>query len=148
MPSASVLAAGLVIVDVLVGIFLGIAKVSLLQAALESLVSVVLMIAFVHVALRIRGAGARFNQTLSAMAGCDVLLGGALIPLVVLVNGGILPPIMFANFWLLLLVWIIVITAHILRHALAVSFASGLGLSIAYFFGQMAINMTLFAAEA
>lgn len=147
MPSATILMVILVAVDVLVGVFLGIAKVSLGQATLESLLSVLIMIVFIQLSLRVRRYAARFNQTLSAMAGCDALLGSVLVPLLVLLKAGILPPLVFANLWLLLLIWIIVITAHILRHALAVSFVTGILLSVAYLFMQLVINHFVFVSE-
>ena len=148
MPSATILMVILVAIYALVGVFLGIAKVSLGQATLESLLSILIMIVFVQLALRVRGHAARFNQTLSAMAGCDALLSSMLVPLLVLLKAGILPPILFANLWLLLLIWSIVITAHILRHALAISFVTGILLSLAYLVMQLVTNHFVFATEA
>jgi hypothetical protein len=147
MPSATILMVILVAVDTVVGVFLGIAKVSLGQATLESLLSILIMIVFIQLSLRVRGHAARFNQTLSAMAGCDALLGTVLVPLLVLLKAGILPAMLFANLWLLLMIWIIVINAHILRHALAISFVTGILLSLAYLVMQFAINHFVFATE-
>lgn len=147
MPSATILVVILVAIDTVVSVLLGVAKVSLEQATRESLLSILIAIVFVKGALRIRGFSSRFNQTLSAMAGCDAMLVIMFVTLVVLLKAGILPAILFNNFSLLLVIWMFVINVHILRNALAISIVSGILLSLAYFIMQILINHFVFATE-
>ena len=73
----------------------------------------------------------RFQQTLTAMAGCGVLLGLAAMPLLAVAQQEPIPAFV-GLLWLALLFWSLAINAHILRHALSVPFGIGLVLSTLY----------------
>ena len=73
----------------------------------------------------------RLVQTLTAVAGCDVLLGLIGLPLIILGVWFGQDSEILAMFWLILLLWNILVAAHILRHALVIPLIAGMGMSIA-----------------
>ena len=54
----------------------------------------------------------------------------------------------FSMVWLVLVGWSLLVVAHIMRHALSVAFAVGLGVAILYTLVAMQVIGTLFPAEA
>ena len=100
-----------------------------------ALAELLLLAAFIALLLYLRGKIARFNQTLSAMTGAGALLGLFALPLVLLADGeaiGEPPSGMLAMAWLVLLFWNLVVSAHIIRHALSTNFAIGFAVSLVY----------------
>ncbi len=104
-------------------------------AALYALVSTLTMMAVVHGLLLLFHRHVRYTQTLSALAGCEALLGLMLLPLSVLFvqsgGGGELQGLL-AILSLMVIGWNVAVAAHIFRHALSVSTGLGFLYSIAY----------------
>ena len=81
-----------------------------------------MLLAFIFLLLYLLNKAARINQTLAAMAGAGSLLGLVAFPLVLMqgpenADGAV--PVALSLVWVALLVWNLVVSAHILRHALS-----------------------------
>jgi hypothetical protein len=104
-------------------------KLTILSALLDTSLLILLtnsLLYIVHYSVRI-------NQTLTALAGTNSVLGILSIPLLVWLEQLQLQPSDIALPKLLLIglgVWNIVVYAHILRHALEVPFFVGVGLTV------------------
>jgi hypothetical protein len=89
-----------------------------------------LLATFVSMLLYLLNKPARIGQTLSALTGAGALLGLPALLLVLVVPEHEASPVSVA--WLMLLVWNLLVTAHIMRHALSSSLAIGLGVALLY----------------
>ncbi|MEZ5592318.1 MAG: hypothetical protein R3F53_17085 [Gammaproteobacteria bacterium] len=108
-----------------------------LRSLLLTLADLALLAGMTYGVLRALGHSARLAQTLTALTGCGTLLQLIALPLGIWFDqasasqaNAELPFLL----WLLLLLWSIVISAHILRHAFTVSFGIGLAYAFAYLF--------------
>lgn len=107
---------------------------ALLTAALDTILLYLLAV----IALVIVKKPERKNQTITALAACGTILGFLYWPTAALtfpggIDSGSTNPI--AGMILLTLgLWNVVIIGHILRHALAVSFMTGIGVALLYMF--------------
>jgi hypothetical protein len=110
-----------------------------------AVLDVVLLCGFVVLLLYMVNKPRRILQTLSALAGAGCILAIPAILLLVAMNSGIGPDeSSLPVFWLLLLFWNLLITAHIIRHALSSSLALGIGLSLAYILVSTQIMVSVF----
>ncbi len=132
----------------LIGVILVIDTLSLGRALLSGLVSTLIMVALVHGLLILHRHHNRVTQTLSALAGCEVLLGLFMLPLLMMlqIGGGMVA--LVALSWLLLIGWNIAIAAHIFRHALGVRLAVGVLFAIGYILVSISLSSFLIPAEA
>ncbi len=109
---------------------------------------VVLVFVFFGVLLTVNRKSARFVQTMTAVLGTGALLYGLRLPLDIwlrmLPEGapGTVPALMM----LLLAVWSIIITGHILNRALDIPFIGGIVLGVAFFVLNYAAYARLFPA--
>lgn len=125
----------------------GMAQVALstgwLEGFLEILLQGAILLAFVYISLLAAGKLNRCLQTLNAMLGTDALLSGFAIPVQALLlidpQAGLVHLLL-----LLLMLWHLLVIAHILRHALSQTFAVALGLSIVYFVFTLQLLVLLF----
>jgi hypothetical protein len=106
-----------------------------------------LLVVFIWLLLYLQGRQARFNQTLSAMAGTGSIMGLVALPLLLMagpdtVSGEV--PASLVSVWLLLLLWNLFVMAHILRHALSATFLIGFGFSLLYALISMQVITALF----
>lgn len=132
---ASVTLLGLVLlVHASVGFLLALFSMSAGFALLYALVSTLTMTGVVHGLLLLFGRQNRYMQSLTALAGCEALLGVFLIPVSLLffIEGGENLRGFLAIFSLLLMGWNVALAAHVFRHALGVSAALGFFYSIVY----------------
>jgi hypothetical protein len=115
-----------------------------LQIAAADLVLLVLFAASV---LYLTGRAARLIQTLSALAGTGTLLGLLGLPLVHSLYRAqdaeqvSLPVLLF---WLLLMVWNLVVVAHIIRHALSIILPIAVAIAVLYTLVAMQLITALF----
>ena len=100
-----------------------------------AVLDVLLLAAFLHLLLKVRGLGARFTQTLSALTGTGTMMAFLALPLVPGLqrsaaekSGGELNALL----WLGLMIWSLMILGHILRHTLSTTLAVGMMLGVAY----------------
>ena len=122
----------------------------MLAGARLALLELVMLVAFIVLLLYLLNKAARINQTLAAMAGAGSLLGLVAFPLVLMqgpenVDGAV--PIALSLVWVALLVWNLMVSAHILRHALSSSFGMGLAVAILYLLISTQFAVTLFPQE-
>jgi hypothetical protein len=106
------------------------------NAVLAAAVDTLLLIAATHLALRWRKLENRLLQTLSALAGC-----GALLSFFAWAAAG-LSREWFAPLWVWapFLVWYTLVFGHVLRHALSLSLAAGVALSLLYVILSMGVT--------
>ena len=134
----------------LVSLLVSVRSYGMAGAIQVAMLDIGLLTAFVLCLLYLQSKTARINQTLSALAGCGSLLGVFALPLVLLVQPGQLPdqiPVVLSLFWLLLFVWNLLMMAHIMRHALSSSFATGLAFSVLYMLVTMQVIATVFPRQ-
>jgi hypothetical protein len=117
------------------------------EAVLSSLADTGLLVVLTSSLLYFAQYSARITQTLTALAGTNSLLAILVIPVVFWLKhikgneGDIsLPALLLLG----LIVWNFVISAHILRHALAVPFFVGFFLTVVIFFLSVSILSQLF----
>ena len=121
------------------GVLLGLFSLSPAMALLAALAGTLIMVALVHGLLLMHWLHSRVTQTLSALAGCEVLIGLLGVPLTALfyAGGGMAELAVLLS--LLLLVWNLAVAAHIFRHALSVS----MGIGVLFAIGYILISMSL-----
>lgn len=111
------------------------------------LLDLALTVALVAILLRFRGCPERFPQTMTAMAGTGTLLTLCGLPVVRLLqagaSGGSLA-VTGAFLWLALVCWSLLVSAHILRHALDVTLSAGLVLAMVFFVTTAILYAVLF----
>jgi hypothetical protein len=119
----------------------------MLAGSQVALVELLLLTAFIFVLLYLTGKTGRLIQTLSAMTGTGSLLGVFALPLVFFsapVKADTPLPALLSVAWLLLLLWNLLVSAHIMRHALSSSFSIGAGVSLLYMLISMQFIATVF----
>lgn len=142
-PFLALTLAGYALVNVLVSRL----SLGLREAVAVSLLDTLLLAAFAQVVLRIAARPERFTQTLAALAGTGQLLGLLALPLVAgmlkaQATGGTASGLALA--WLGVLIWSLVVLGHILRHALAVRLATGIGIGVLYSLASIMIMRSVF----
>lgn len=105
-----------------------------------------LMVGFALALLYGFGYPERSLQTLAALGGTGTLLTLCGLPVVQMLDADAKGAIAALGviLWSALMVWSLAVTAHILRHALSVSFAVGLFLAVAYMMVSILLYGTLF----
>jgi hypothetical protein len=121
------------------GVLLGLFSFSTAMALLSALAGTLIMVALVHGLLLLHRLHSRVTQTLTALAGCEVLIGLVGVPLTALFYAGGTMSELAALLSLLLLGWNVAVAAHIFRHALNVS----MGVGVLFAIGYMLISISL-----
>lgn len=111
----------------------------------SALAGTLVMVAVVHGLLLLFNRRERYRQTLTALAGCEVLLGLMLLPLSInsLYYGeeaGAEVVALISIAGLVIVGWNVAVAAHIFRYALSVSTGLGFLYSIAYFIIAMTVG--------
>lgn len=115
---------------------------ALLSSTLVATVQTVLVLFLVHIALWIRNKPERIGQTVTALMGSGALIVVAAFPLFSWMNWlGSEYSQIYLVIWLLLLIWETVVTGHILRHAISLPFAAGLGIALIFMYLTFAITV-------
>ena len=112
------------------------------QALMKSVLDLALFMGLTWAVLRGYGAGGRFTQTATALLGTGVLIGAVSLPVIgwlVRLQAEQAMEALPVLLWFMLLFWSIVVVAHILRHALSVSYAMGILYAVIY----LLISITL-----
>jgi len=112
------------------GVLLGLFSFPVVEAMLSALAGTLIMAAVVHTLLLLYRQHHRLVQTLTALAGCEVLLGLLGLPPTALFFAGAQD--IAAMLSLLILGWNIAIAAHIFRHAVGVTLGMGFFYAIVY----------------
>lgn len=140
LPASNFLLAPILLLHWAVGVGLGAFSLAPGMALASALAGTVMVVIFVHALLGLRGLRARAIQTLTALAGCEVLLGALAIPLTawffaVPEAQRALPGLLS----LLVLGWNIALAGHIFRHALGISSSMGLVAALGYILVSFAL---------
>ena len=138
-----------IIAVVSLGLQLGIARVLGMQQDTlgPGVLSLVLNLGALYLLLNLRGKQSRFVQTALAMLACALLFTLLSVPIVLLV--GERPPLpdqisplqaLLGLVSLPLLVWKIMVDAHILRHSLDVPFLAGVVIAVLWLIAELALG--------
>lgn len=148
-PLFGVLVCASVALDVASGAWLGGAG----DALPRSLVSTALVLALCWTALSLRGLAHRYVQTASALIACSMVFTLLVLPFVGLSGPAPSPPAQLTPLQLLLgwatlaiVVWNLVVNAHIVRRALDAPFVIGFALVLAWAIADWALGHALFDA--
>lgn len=106
------------------------------SAVLAAAVDTLMLVAATHLALRWRHVENRIPQTLAALAGCGAILSLLAWGLAGLTQGMLAPQWVWAPF----LVWYTLVFGHVLRHALSISLAAGVAVSLLYLILSMGVT--------
>ncbi|NIN38239.1 MAG: hypothetical protein GTO67_05980 [Gammaproteobacteria bacterium] len=126
-------------------------SMSAANAVVWGLISTVLMVAFTVILLSVQRRPARLVQTLAALAGTGALLTLIALPVFGWLHGADLKAGEGALAWLIVVVltlWSLAVTGHILRHALSVPYFVGLVLAVVFYLISVSVFRTLFPAAA
>lgn len=132
LPVSSFLLTLALAVHVGTGVLLGLFSLPFATALVSATAGTLIMVALVHVLLLAHRLNSRAKQTLTALAGCEALIGLMALPLATLfyAGGGLAELAMLLS--LVLLLWNVAVAAHIFRHALNVSPGMGVLFAIGY----------------
>lgn len=116
-----------------------------------ALLDALVLTGFIAVVLYLMNLRPRFTQTLTALAGTGSLVGLLAVPVIHSIAAAqereaLSGAALFG--WLFLVLWSLSITAHILRHALNVSFFSGAAMALLYMLISYSFMNTAFPGEA
>lgn len=139
LPASQFLLGATLFVHWLIGVVLGLVAGESSYALFVALIGTLSMVALVHGVLVLHGRSARALQTVTAIAGSEALLGILAIPVTVWFVSGGPGRDLAALFSLLLLGWNVAVVAHVLRHALSTTQATGFVYAIGYMFFSLAI---------
>ena len=116
-----------------------------------ALLDALVLIGFIAVILYLMNLRPRFTQTLTALAGAGSLVGLIALPVIHSIAAAqerdlLSEATLFG--WLFLVLWSLLVTAHILRHALNVSFFFGAAMAMLYMLISYSFMSTVFPGEA
>jgi len=121
----------------------------------RSLLSTALVLGLCWIALAVRRLSSRYVQTATAVIACSIAFSLLILPIVWLASPlpatpEQLTPLQMLASWvaLAILVWSLVVTAHILKHALEAPFLLGFALALAWWVAVHATDQALFGAAA
>jgi len=133
----------------LLGVLMFANRLSLVQALLAGAISTLVMCALTASLLFANRRSARIVQTLTAMAGSDVVVGIVALPVAAWLHGTVdgavasgLPGLLF----LVLVVWNLVVAGHVLRHALSSPLPLGIVLALVLYMLSVNVMHALFPA--
>lgn len=145
LPPSRELALVVVAAHLVLGLLLSLLGAEPQAALLSAVVGTLFTVAVTHGLLTLRRFQARFHQTVTAMAGCELIVGVAALPLSMQSGGG---GELASLLSLVLVGWSLAIWAHIFHHSLEISRFAGFGLSLAYLIGSFYIAAIVTAPGA
>ncbi len=128
LPCSGVLLGLVLAGHLLLGLVLYLFQYPVLNALIAAATGTVMLSALSYSLLYMNGVRNRFIQTLSALAGTDILIGLISIPVITLGASG--PASLL---YLLILAWNLTVAGHILRHALSVTALQGFIFALIFF---------------
>ena len=103
-------------------------QVLLLGAGINSL----FMFSYIYTLLTIKRLSNRLPQTVSALAGCEIIIGVIFLCVLLIYSISGLSPNFFVTFYLAIYIWALAVTTYIIKEALSVGVLSALLLAIFY----------------
>ena len=135
LPAASIVLGLATVANVVIGTLVALPNYTFGQALAWSAVDLLLLATVAHISLLWRGKRSRFPQTFSALAGSGALLSLLGWPLLLVLArlpegdaNAAVPSLLLGA----LLIWSIVVIAHIMRHALSSTYGVGVLLALLY----------------
>lgn len=118
-----------------------------MQTAMISLMDVAVTLILLSLFLKLMNLSSRLLQTATAIFGTGTIFNLLSLPVMVLMNSGAENPgyqLLGALFYFALLIWGLVVMAHILRHSFKLPLTGGLLIAIGYFLLINTLIQTLF----
>jgi hypothetical protein len=134
LPYSTVLLGIVLSLHLLLGLLVYQLQYPFLPAATAALTGTFILGALSYTLLYMKGVAPRFVQTLSALAGTDILIGLMSIPIITMGASGL-----SSLLYLTVLGWNLSVATHILRHALDVSVMQGFVFAIIFFMFTMMV---------
>jgi len=130
---------------------ISIIELPFLRATVSALVDTALLALFAFVCLWITDRPERRSQTITALAGTGALLQVIAWPILYWLSSSVdasQSTLIFIPRWtlLLLVIWNVLVIAHILRHALSVMISITFGISVLYMYFSIRIANMIFLA--
>jgi hypothetical protein len=119
---------------------------NLFFALIQAFAELAMLLGFIWAVLWFSHKTARFGQTATAMLACGALFTIASLPFFYWIETHIGASRILSYTVMLLLVWNLIVSGHILRHALSMPLSFGIGLSFLYVFFSYQILSFLFTA--
>lgn len=142
VPSSAVLFALVLVTDVAISTVVGALEGDISGAILQALVATVLLLACVAFILLVTSHLERFQKTATAVLGCDALI--TLMALPVSLFSDVLPGLGLLIMGILF--WNLLVFAHILKHALGVSYALSAALALMITLTSLDLMARIFSA--
>ena len=143
IPASRVLLWLMVVAHFIIGLLLATSSLSIDTAAVTAFLGTAVMLAFVYLILLMKGTRQRFVQTITALAGCEALIGLVALPMTYLFHMGGGESGLIAIFSLLIFAWNIMIAAHIFQHAFNISSQQGVFYAVFYIFTSLIVGNIL-----
>ncbi len=124
----------------LVGASLGLLGLPIGPAFATAFAGVLLMAALVHGILSLRGLARRTVQTLTALAGAEILIGLAALPVTYWFVGAEAERTLPALLSILLLGWNLAVAGHVFRHALDTGPVGGFLAGVGYLLASLVLS--------
>jgi hypothetical protein len=126
---------------------------SLSMSLVAAIAELILMMLIVAILLQLRGYSERFNQTVTAMAGTGTIISLIALPLVNLASGISPDQMTFTDNVIMVLImtvllWSLMVTAHIFRNALEIKVGLAVALTVVYTIALMLVVGTAMSGAA
>lgn len=126
---------------------------SLSMSLVAAIAELILMMLIVAILLQLRGYSERFNQTVTAMAGTGTIISLIALPLVNLASGISPDQMTFTDNMIMVLImtvllWSLMVTAHIFRNALEIKAGLAVALTVVYTIALMLVVGTAMSGAA
>ncbi len=139
LPASRFLLALVAVVHWVLGVTFASFNLALAQSLAAALIGTLLLLGMVQLLVALHRRPERFLQTAIALAGAEVLLGIAALPFSLWVYWGDAAPLLPSLLSLGIILWGVVVTMHIFRHALNVPH----WIALLFAFGYTLLSYTL-----
>jgi hypothetical protein len=132
-----------VLLHLLIGTVYNLPFTDLPHALQLELATLLISYAFVRLALMLANRSERFDKTLGALLGSDVIISMVGLLLEGILVQGLELEALWSSTSLLLMAWSFIVAAHIFRHVFAVGFAVGIIIAFAFFFTSLVFMVVI-----
>jgi hypothetical protein len=143
IPASQPLLLLVVAVHFVIGVLLAMSSLPFDGAAVSAFLGTGVMLAFVYLILMMKGEQQRFAQTITALAGCESLIGLTALPMSYLFHAEGGESGLIALFSLIVFAWNIMIAAHIFQHAFDLKSQQGVFYAVLYIFTSLIVGSIL-----
>lgn len=143
IPASRVLLGLMVAAHFTIGLLLAVTSIPAGAALVTAFLGSAVMLAYVYLILWMRGTRQRFVQSVTALAGCEAMIGLIALPMTYLFHVGGSESGLIAIFSLLIFAWNIVIAAHIFQHTFTITSQQGVFYAVLYIFTSLIVGNIL-----